>query len=87
MGADLLVRRRTSRPFANLDDALAALPPRTRQRVLARYPEFVASTIVESRVFVSRAEGHVGASLLFARVTATVVWAGDRLAVVAREVE
>ena len=86
-GADLLVRRRTSRPFANLDDALAALPPRTRQRVLARYPEFVASAMVESRVFVSRAEGHVGASPLTARLTATVVWAGDRLAVVAREVE
>lgn len=86
-GAGLLVRRRASRPFVSLDEALATLPPATRTRVLAHYPELVAMTVVESREFVSRAEGHIGRSPLVARVTAFVVWAGDRLAVVRREVE
>lgn len=86
-GAEFWIRRRGTHPFGSLDDALAALPPGTRSRVLARYPEFVAVAAVESRTFVSHAEGHVGRSPLTARVTATVVWAGDRLAVVQREVE
>lgn len=86
-GTRAVVERRALRPFASVDEALSVLPPATRERVLRRYPEVVAQSAVTSPELVSRAEGHVGASPLVARVTATLVLAGNRLALLRREVE
>jgi type II secretory pathway component PulK len=83
--ARLLVERRRVRRFASLDEALSVLPRRARERALHRYPELVAQAVAVSGELVSRSEGHVGDSPIVAGVTATVVLAGDRLAVTRRE--
>ncbi len=87
-GARALAAFRSSgRWLRSIDEALAALPEAARARVLARYDQFATAVTFRPLELVVTATGHAGAGGLATAVTATLVPAGGRLAVIRRETE
>jgi type II secretory pathway component PulK len=85
--AAIVARRPTGPPIRTSDEAIAALPRASRARVLAQYDRFVASVAFRPGILVATSTGHAGPAPLRARVIATLVPAGDRLAIIRRETE
>ncbi len=85
--AALAAVRASGRALRSIDEAIAALPEASRIRVLARYDHFAAAVAFRPLELVLTATGHAGAGGLGAAVTATLVPAGARLAVIRREAE
>ena len=85
--AALAASRAPGRPLRSIDEAIAALPEASRVRVLARYDQFAAAITFRPSELVVIASGHAGGGGLATAVTATLVPAGGRLAVIRREAE
>ncbi|MBK6781279.1 MAG: hypothetical protein IPG75_17365 [Gemmatimonadetes bacterium] len=85
--AALAAFRSPARPLRSIDEAIAALPEASRVRVLARYDQFAAAITFRPSELVVIATGHAGGGGLATAVTATLVPAGGRLAVIRREAE
>lgn len=83
----LVARRGLGAHLSSLDQAVGHLPPRARERVLARYQDFANAVSLGSEQLIAVATGRVRDSPLSAKVVVTLVPAGSRLAVIRRETE
>lgn len=86
-GALVMLNRRSSRPFHNVDEFVGALSRSARTRLLESYAEFVRAAAFDAPQLIGTIEGGVRGTAIVARATLTMVPVPGRLAIIRRETE